>query len=91
MGNNTNALANGSYVKALVNNSVIVNNGSGNTLENTTAFGSLQLLNSTVISSGTSINYTSSSPVTSTYSTTNTAYNINTLNGSLATVTEITY
>jgi hypothetical protein len=91
MNNNVNAISNGSYVKGLISNSVIVNSGSGNTLENTTAFGSLQLLNSTVISSGTSINYTSTSPVTSSASATNTAYNINTLNGIISTITDITY
>jgi hypothetical protein len=90
MGNNS-SLSNGSYVKALVNNSIIINTGSGNTLDNTTAFGSLQLLNSTIISSGVSVNYTSTSPVTSSFSTTNTPYVITTLNGSLATTTEITY
>lgn len=89
--NDINAISNGSYVKGLINNSVIVNSGSANTLSNTTAFGSLQILNSTIISSGTSINYTSTSPVTSSNSTTNTTYNINTLYGSLDTVNEITY
>jgi len=91
MKNNVNAISNGSYVKGLINGSVIVNSGSGNTLENTTSFGSLQLLNSTVISSGTSINYTSTSPVTSSDSTTNTTYSINTLNGIISTITDITY
>ena len=45
MKNNVNAISNGSYVKGLISNSVIVNSGSGNTLENTTTFGLLQLLN----------------------------------------------
>ena len=90
LNNPTNPLSNGSYVNNFINNSTIVNSG-GSGLSNTTSFGFLQLLNSTIITSGTSINYTSTAPVISSNSTTNNTYNINTLNGDISTITEITF
>ena len=54
--------------------------------------GKFQLLNTTIITSGTSINYVdSTTPVISSNSTTNSTYNINTLYGDISTITEITF
>ena len=88
--NSTNYISNGSYVNNYINNSTILNTG-GTGLSNTTSFGLLQLLNSTIITSGTSINYTSTSSVISSNSSTNNGYNINTLYGDISTTTEITF
>ena len=54
--------------------------------------GKLQLLNTTIITSGTSINYAdATTPVISSNSTTNNSYSINTLYGDISTITEITF
>ena len=84
--------SNGSYIKALINNSIIVNGGTGSGLSNTTAYGTLQLLNSTIISGTNSINYTNSlSPVITSNSQVNNDYNITTLYGNIDTLTNITF
>ena len=88
--NSTNFISNGSYVNNYINNSTIINSA-GSGLSNTTSFGLLQVLNSTIITTGTSINYTSSASVISSNSTTNNTYNINTLYGDISTITEITF
>ena len=59
MKNSTSTLITGSYIKTYINNSTIVNAGSGSSISNTTAFGSLQIANSMILTSGsTSISYT---------------------------------
>ena len=74
-----------------ISNSTIINAGTGGTLSNATSFGSLQLMNSTILAnSGTSINY-SASTVISSNSQVNTAYNITTFIGNIDTITEISY
>jgi hypothetical protein len=84
--------SNGSYIKALINNSIIINSGTGSGLSNTTAYGTLQLLNSTIISGTNSINYTNSlSPVITSNSQVNNDYNITTLYGNIDTLTNITF
>ena len=88
--NSTNAISNGSYVNQYINNSTIINTA-GSGLSNTTSFGFLQTLNSTIITTGTSINYTSTASVISSNSVTNNTYNINTLYGDISTITEITF
>jgi len=69
--NSTNPISNGSYVKALINNSIIANSGSTDALSNLTSFGFLQLTNSTILSTGNSINYTTSNVICSNASTNN--------------------
>ena len=93
MRNNSNPLANGSYVKALLNNSTIINTGTGTTLSNTTNFGSLQLINSTIMTSGlTSVGYSSTgTPVVSSNSVANTNYNIASVYGTFNVINELTY
>lgn len=59
MKNSTSTLITGSYIKTYINNSTIVNAGSGSAISNTTANGSLQIANSMILTSGsTSISYT---------------------------------
>jgi hypothetical protein len=92
MRNNTGSLTNGSYVKALINNSTIINSGTGVTLSNTTNFGSLQLINSTIITSGaTSIYNTGSTFVVSSNSVVNTNYNISDIRGGITVLTDLIY
>lgn len=93
MRNNSGALSNGSYVKALINNSTIINSGTGTTLSNATNFGSLQLINSTIMTSGsTSILYTSAgTPVVSSNSVANVNYNIANITGTINVINELTY
>ena len=62
--NSTVGITDGSYVKALINNSTIVNSGTSSVgMSNTTNFGTLQLSNSVVISGATAINYTGTASV----------------------------
>lgn len=93
MRNNTSALANGSYVKALINNSTIINSGTGTTLANTTNFGSLQLINSTIMTSGnTSVSYASAgTPVVSSNSVANVNYSIASVYGTFNVINELTF
>lgn len=93
MRNNTNPIANGSYVKALINNSTIINTGTGTTLSNTTNFGTLQMINSTIITSGsTSVSYLSAgTPVISSNSVTNANYSIASAYGTFSVINELTY
>ena len=88
--------SNGAYIHALINNSIIINSGTGSGFSNTTAYGKLQLLNSTIISSTYSINYTNTfSPpsLTSSVITSNSQvssdYNITTLYGNIDVLTNM--
>jgi hypothetical protein len=92
--NDTNALSNGSYIDAYINNSTIINSGSANTLSNTTNFGKLQVLNSTLISSysgATSILNTGTTPVIAYNTIVNTSYNISDIRGGLTILTDLIY
>jgi hypothetical protein len=82
----------GSYIKQLINNSTLINLGTGSTIQNTTSTGNLQILNSSVISSfsgATSIDYTGSTNVVSSNTTVNTPYSITNLYGNITTLTDI--
>jgi len=82
-------MSNGSYVNALLNNSVLRNTDVGTTLSNATAFGLLQVVNTLVYTSGsTSINY-SAATVNSMYGGVNSGYLITTLNGEITTITDL--
>ncbi len=89
--NNTNPMSNGSYVKAIINNSKIVNAGSTDTLSNLTNFGLLQLEHSTIISTGISINYTGTASVRSDNSSTNTMWSVNNIGGDITLITDLIY
>jgi hypothetical protein len=92
--NSTNALSNGSYINAFINNSTIINSGSGNTLSNITNFGNTQIVNSTLISSysgATSILNTGTAPVIASNVTVNTPYNILDIRGNITTLTDLIY
>jgi hypothetical protein len=92
--NNTNPLSNGSYINAFINNSTIINSGSGDTLSNTTNFGNTQIVNSTLISSysgATSILNTGTAPVISSNVTVNTPYNILDIRGNITTLIDLIY
>ena len=92
--NNTNALSDGRFLNSFINNSTIINSGSGNTLSNTGTTGNLQITNSTLISSfsgATSILNTGTTPVMSTNTTVNTPYNIVDLRGSINIFTDLIY
>lgn len=92
--NDTNALSNGSYIDAFINNSTIVNSGSANTLSNTTNFGKLQVLNSTIISSysgATSILNTGTTPVITYNTIVNAPYDISDIRGGLTILTDLIY
>ena len=92
--NNTSALSNGSYVDSFINNSTIINSGSGDTLSNITNFGKTQILNSTLISGysgATSILNTGTVPVITSNVTVNTPYNILDIRGNITTLTDLIY
>ena len=93
--NNTNGVIDGEYNDIFINNSSVINLGSGTTIAyNTTNSGNLQITNSTLISSysgATSIDYSGTTTVISTNSTVNTNYNINDLRGNINTLTDLTY
>ena len=90
--NSTVGITNGSYVKALINNSTIVNSGTSSIgMSNTTNFGTLQLSNSVVISGATAISYTGTASVIGVNSTVNATYSISDLKGSLPILTDLIY
>jgi hypothetical protein len=78
-----------------INNSTLINIGSGDTISNSVSTGKLQILNSNVISSfsgATSINYSgASATVISSNSTVNTNYTITNLNGNITILTDMIY
>lgn len=90
--NSTTGIGNGSYVKALINNSTIINSGTSSIgMSNTTNFGTLQLSNSVVISGATAISYTGTASVIGVNSTVNATYSISDLRGSLPILTDLIY
>jgi len=86
--NSTNPISNGSYVKALINNSIIINTGSNAALSNLTSFGFLQLINSTILSTGNSINYTTSNVICANASTNNNIVATN-ITGTITKITDL--
>lgn len=91
--NDLGTFADGQYLNTMINNSTIINTGSGDTLTNLTNNGTLQILNSSVYSnSGSSISYgVSGSTVVSSNTTVNTPYSVTTLNGDITTLTNLIY
>jgi hypothetical protein len=88
-------LINSPYMNQFINNSTLINIGSGDTISNSVSTGKLQILNSNVISSfsgATSINYSgASATVISSNSTVNTNYTITNLNGNITILTDMIY
>ena len=94
LSNDSNPIIAGNYVKTLINNSTIINSGSGLTASNSVSSGSLQSLNSTLVtasSTGNTINYTSTSPVISSNTTVNGNYNITDLKGDITILTDLIF
>jgi len=93
--NNTNGVVDGEDNNIFINNSNIINLGSGSTVAyNTTDNGNLQIVNSTLISSypgAKSIAYTGVTSVISSNTTVNTSYNIFDLKGTITTLTDLIY
>ena len=91
--NDINTFADGQYLNTLIDNSTIINTGSGSTITNVVNSGTLQILNSSVYSnSGASINYTlSGASVISSNTTVNTPYSATTLYGDITTLTNLIY
>ena len=93
--NNTSGVVDGEDNNIFINNSTIINLGTGSTVAyNTTDNGDLQIVNSTLISSysgATSIAYTGATTVIATNSTVNTNYNINDFKGNINILTDLTY
>lgn len=101
LSNSETGISDGSYVRALINNSTIINTEPGSIgLSNTTDFGTLQLSNSVVIANdtgifgATAISYTGTSPiepVIAVNSTVNATYSITDLRGSLPILIDLIY
>ena len=88
--NDIGTFADGQYLNVLINNSSIINTGSGDTMSNSTDFGTLQILNSTIYSnSGLSINYPTLSNVISSNTVVNTDYSATTLSGEITKLTNL--
>jgi hypothetical protein len=93
--NNTSGVLDGEDNNIFINNSTVINLGTGSTMAyNTTNNGDLQILNSTLISSysgATSIAYTGATTVISSNSTVNTNFDITDLKGNITTLTDLIY
>ena len=90
--NDLNSYGDGQYLNVLISNSNIVNTGVGNTLNNTTNFGRLQMVNSSIYSnSGLSINYPTTSEVITSNLTVNTDYSATTHSGEITKLTDLIY
>lgn len=88
--NDLGTYADGQYLNVLINNSSIINSGSGDTISNNTNFGKLQLLNSSIYSNGgLSINYPTSSEVVTSNLIVNTDYSATTHNGDITILTDL--
>ena len=88
--NSSSNLINGQYLNNYILNSQIKNSGTGNIFVNTTTTGTLQLHNSTLVStSGSTINITGVAPLTTSNSTSNTSISAPTINGSMTILTEL--
>lgn len=90
MSNSYSPMSNGDYVDVIVNNSTLINNGTSSCLYNNTSNGSLQLLNSQVMSNGLlSIDYL---PIVNSYFTiTNATYSISSIVGTVSTIYGLKY
>ena len=90
--NSNSSIGNGGYVKALINNSTIINSGiSSIGMSNITNFGTLQLSSSVIISGATALNYTGTASVIAVNSTVNATYSVSNLIGSLPILTDLIY
>lgn len=90
--NDVGTYSDGQYLNVLINNSTIINTGSGDTLTNTTDFGVLQTLNSSIYSnSGLSVNYQTLSDVISSNTVVNTNYSATTLTGTITKLNNLIY
>ena len=90
--NDLDSYGDGQYLNVLINNSNIVNTGSGDTLTNITNFGRLQVVNSSIYSnSGLSINYPTTSEVITSNLTVNTDYSATTHSGEITKLTDLIY
>jgi hypothetical protein len=90
--NDLGTFSDGQYLNVLINNSNIVNIGSGDTLTNITNFGRLQVVNSSIYSnSGLSINYPTTSEVITSNLTVNTDYSATTHSGEITKLTDLIY
>ena len=92
LNNSTNPIGNGSYVNAFINNSTIINSGTGSVLSNATSFGSLRMLHSTIITGGSlSIDYRGTASVISGNVIVNATYSIVDIIGGITTLNELGY
>lgn len=90
MSNSYSPMCSGDYVDIIVNNSTLINSGTSSCLYNNTANGSLQLLNSQVMSNGLlSIEYLPT--VNSYYTITNATYSIPSIVGTVSTIYGLKY
>lgn len=90
--NNTNPIANGNFVKIIINNSQIINAGTNNGIQNNSNNGSLQIIGSMIYANTLPINYTGTVPVTVVNSVVNSSYTVSgTLNGSIDLLTSLTF
>lgn len=86
------SIGNGAYVKALISNSTIVNSyASGSGITNAGSNGTLNILNSTIISPSSSINYPSGSTVVMANAVVNSPYIISNPIGDINIVTDIQF
>ena len=90
MSNSYSPMSNGNYVDVIVNNSTLINTGTSSCLYNDNSNGSLQLLNSQVMSNGLlSIDYLAT--VNSYYTITNATYSIPNIVGTVSTIYGLKY
>lgn len=90
--NSNSSIGDGGYVKALINNSTIINSGTSSIgMSNITNFGTLQLSSSVIISGATALNYTGTASVIAVNSTVNATYSVSNLIGSLPILTDLIY
>jgi hypothetical protein len=88
---NSSSIGNGSYVKAIINNSTLINAGIGTGLSNSTPSGSLNLINTSILVPSQSIDYPSGSTVAMSNVTTNATWSMSNPVGSINLITDITY
>ena len=93
LNNSTNPIADGAYVKTLINNSTLVNSGASAGIANSTNFGLLQVANSMVYATSLPVNYTGTAAVTVTNASTNSAWSVATtiLGGTLDIIPSLTF
>ena len=92
LSNISNPISNGNYVKHIINNSTIINsNTSGSGLSNAGSDGTLNLINSTIIATSSSINYPSGSTVIMANAVVSSPYIISNPVGDINIVTDIQF